>query len=76
MNDIFFELYQSCELETKASRRARKTLEGLLLEVGDALGAKKAGELQSFAETIREEEGLRSFTEGFRFGMAAISEQL
>ena len=76
MDDIFFDLYQSFNLETRDSRRARKKLEKLLALVSEALGAEKAEELQMAASIIREEEGLRGFIEGFRCGMTVISEKL
>ena len=76
MNDIFYDLYKSCYLQTAASRRARETFESLLDLVTAALGEKQTDELQMAANIVLEEEGLRGFIEGFRLGMAVISEAL
>lgn len=76
MNDIFYDLYKGCYLQTKDSRRARETFENLLELVTSALGEKQADELQMAANIVLEEEGLRGFIEGFRLGMTVISEAL
>ena len=68
MEDIFFELYKSCYLKTKVSKRSRKKMKRLLKEVSEVLGEKKAEELQWATNIVCQEEGLRSFMEGFRFG--------
>ena len=76
MDDIFYDLYKGCYLQTVASRRARETFESLLDLVTAALGEKKTDELQMAANIVLEEEGLRGFIEGFRLGMTVISEAL
>ena len=45
MDDIFYDLYKGCYLQTAASRRARETFESLLDLVTAALGEKKTDEL-------------------------------
>ena len=76
MEDIFFELYRSCNLKTKDSRRFRKRINHLLEEVAETLGNKKAEELETAVKIVQQEEGIRSFMEGFRLGMTAVSEQI
>ena len=76
MDDIFFELYKSCHLETRGSRRARQTFAKLLEEITKKFGEDFAEELQMSANIVREEEGLSGFMEGFRFGMTVVSERL
>lgn len=73
---LFFRLYHSGCIETKASRDSIETVENILIEVAKALGEEKAETLQTAIIITRQEEGMRLFLEGFRYGMALISDSL
>ena len=73
---LFFRLYQDGCIETKASRENREITDKILCQIREELGKETADSLRSAINIAREDEGLRLFLEGFRCGMALVSNSL
>ena len=76
---LFFRLYRDGCIETKASRENREiTVKTLVFpeKIREELGKETADSLRSAINIAREDEGLRLFLEGFRCGMALVSNSL
>ena len=73
---LFFRLYRDGCIETKASRENREITDKILCQIREELGKETADSLRSATNIAREDEGLRLFLEGFRCGMALVSNSL